>query len=126
MSMILLIDAGQEPSRASFGRQLAILLEPCIETRVTLYEHERELEPACFDHFEQVVDARRDRSLLPARDQRSRATAALGELILREAGARTGLTNQIGAPHELSLSNRSVRESIQGTERRQSSPLPLA
>src|SRR3954469_21882321 len=97
--LLVLLERSEEAARAPFRRQLSVLLETTIEARVALDEGEREFEAACFDDLEEVVDARGDGSLLPPCDQRSRAPAQLREFVLRQAGSRPRLPDEISTPH---------------------------
>src|SRR5262249_22463506 len=54
------LELGQESTRASLGREVAVLVEPVVERGIPLSEHEGDLEAAGFDDGEEVVDARRD------------------------------------------------------------------
>jgi hypothetical protein len=65
----VLLELAEETPRATFRRQLSVLLEAIVERAVANDEDERELEAARFDDLEQVVDARRNGTLLPTCDE---------------------------------------------------------
>src|SRR4051794_22480354 len=74
-------------------RELLERIERLVLAGVAWDERQREVVAARLDDGEQVVDARRDRALLPARDHRALAPGALGELGLREPRAKPRLSN---------------------------------
>jgi hypothetical protein len=69
IELAVLLELAEETPRATFRRQLSVLLEAIVERGVAGDENERELEAAGFDDLEQVVDARRDGALLPPCDE---------------------------------------------------------
>src|SRR5262249_48876101 len=66
-------------------------------------EQQGQLEPARLDGLDQVVDRRRGRALLPARDHRTLTARPLSQLRLGQPGTQPRLTNQRPTTHRRSL-----------------------
>src|SRR5688572_8627051 len=97
--LAVLVEIDEQAPCPPLGREQPVLTEALVERRVLWDEHERELEAAGLDHLEEVIDARRDRALLPACDHRALGSGPARQLGLRQAGPEAGLPNQICATH---------------------------
>ena len=72
---------------SSLGREESVLLQALAGGLVARHEFGRQLEAADGDDLEEGLEARFDRALFPACDDRALAAAAVGKLLLREAGS---------------------------------------
>src|SRR5918992_521153 len=85
------LDPVDQPVDATFGGELAALLEPLVPARVARNQHQGKVEAAGAHDRHQVVDRGGDASLLPAGDHRAVAPGALGQLALGQAGPQPRL-----------------------------------